>query len=143
MLKRVGLTVFMLIVAVLMVGVPYIWGSDMLDSDQSNAAAPAVVVESPAATEAPTRKAAPAAPTAPTLPPALLHPAAVDVDATGFWSWTVLDRRTGAIAGSANANTTQRTASMIKAWLASDYLRRTPNPSKANLSQLSTMIRNS
>jgi hypothetical protein len=143
MRKRVGLTVFMLIVAVVTVGVPYIWGSDMLDSDQSSAAAPAVVVESPVATQAPTRSAAPAAPTAPLLPPALLHPATVAVDATGFWSWTVLDRRTGVIAGSPNANTTQRTASMIKAWLASDYLRRTANPSKSNLSQLTNMIRNS
>jgi hypothetical protein len=32
---------------------------------------------------------------------------------------------------------------MIKAWLASDYLRRTPNPSQSNLRTLSTMVRNS
>ncbi|WP_432833837.1 hypothetical protein [Dactylosporangium sp. CA-092794] len=147
MRKRVGFIVFVLLVAVVLVGVPFIWGSDLLSlNTHSDAAAPASALqdsESPAASEAPTRKAAPAAPTAPTLPPALLHPAPVAVNATGFWSWTVLDRRTGAMAGSPNANTAQRTASMIKAWLASDYLRRTPSPSKSNLSQLSTMIRNS
>lgn len=143
MSKRVGLTVIMLLAAALIVAVPYVWGADLLSS-QSDAAAPATAPpESPAASEAPTRKAAPAAPTAPALPPAALHPVAVNVDATGFWSWTVLDRRTGAIAGSANANATQRTASMIKAWLAADFLRRTANPSKANLTQLSNMIRNS
>ena len=47
------------------------------------------------------------------------------------------------MAGSDNAATTQRTASMIKAWLAADYLRRTPNPSTSNLRQLTSMIRNS
>ncbi|MEU7865462.1 hypothetical protein [Dactylosporangium sp. NPDC049140] len=144
MRKRVGLTAFVLLVAALLVGVPFVWGNDLLGAS-SDAAAPAAPApnESPAASEAPTRRAAPAAPTAPTLPPALLHPATVAVDATGFWSWTVLDRRTGAMAGSDNANSAQRTASMIKAWLASDYLRRNPNPSKSNLSQLSLMIRNS
>jgi hypothetical protein len=143
MRMRVGFTVFILLVAALLVGVSFVWGGDLLDS-YSGAAAPAPsIADSPAASELPTRKAAPAAPTAPTLPPALLHPAPVTVNATGFWSWTVLDRRTGTMAGSSNAGTTQRTASMIKAWLASDYLRRNPNPSKSNLSQLTTMIRNS
>nr|BFE64135.1 hypothetical protein GCM10020063_086610 [Dactylosporangium thailandense] len=143
MRKRVGLTAFVLFAAALLVGVPFVWGSDLLGATADYAAPAAPAVESPAASEAPTRKAAPAPPTAPALPPALLHPATVAVDATGFWSWTVLDRRTGAMAGSDNANSAQRTASMIKAWLASDYLRRNPNPSKSNLSELSEMIRNS
>ncbi|MFG2038925.1 hypothetical protein [Dactylosporangium sp. NPDC048998] len=149
MRKRVGMTTFVLLVAAALVGVPFVWGSDMLSaysahSADSEAAEPAsAIIESPVASELPTRKAAPAAPTAPTLPPALLHPAPVTVDATGFWSWTVLDRRTGATAGSPDASTPQRTASMIKAWLASDYLRRNPDPSNSNLSQLSLMIRTS
>ncbi|MGI5246491.1 serine hydrolase [Dactylosporangium sp. CA-139066] len=146
MRKRVGFTAFVLLVAALLVGVPFIWGSDLLDS-YSDAASPASAAEddeSPAApSEAPSRKAAPAAPTAPTLAPALLHPAPVTINATGFWSWTVLDRRTGAMAGSSNAGTAQRTASMIKAWLAADYLRRNASPSKSNLSQLTDMIRHS
>ncbi|WP_330186265.1 hypothetical protein KZZ52_00930 [Dactylosporangium sp. AC04546] len=133
----------MLLVAAIVVGVPYVWNSGMLARHASNAAEPATVTASPSTSEAPARKANPAAPTAPTLPPALLHPAPVTVSATGFWSWTVLDRRTGEVAGSTNAATTQRTASMIKAWLAADYLRRTASPSQSNLRQLSTMIRNS
>ncbi|WP_327007042.1 hypothetical protein OHA72_07055 [Dactylosporangium sp. NBC_01737] len=143
--KRVGFTVFILLAVAVMVGVPYVWGSDMLDDIGASATAPAAVAATSSASpsDAPSRKANPAAPTAPNLPPALLHPAPVAVDATGFWSWTVLDRRTGAMAGSDNAATTQRTASMIKAWLAADYLRRTPNPSATNLRQLTSMIRNS
>ncbi|MER7003053.1 hypothetical protein ABT297_08400 [Dactylosporangium sp. NPDC000555] len=146
MRKRVGLTASVLLVAATLVGVPFLWGSGLLStySTYSDTAEPAsAIAESPVADEAPARKAAPAPPTASTLPPALLHPAPVTVDATGFWSWTLLDRRTGATVGSANANTAQRTASMIKAWLASDYLSRNPNPSQSNLSQLSLMIRSS
>ncbi|MET7422426.1 hypothetical protein [Dactylosporangium sp. NPDC005555] len=143
MRKRVGFTVLMLFAVAVMVGVPYMRGSDMLDDHESSAAAPAAMNESTSPQPEATRKAAPAAPAAPSLPPALLHPAPVAVDATGFWSWTVLDRRTGAMAGSGNASTTQRTASMIKAWLAADYLRRTPSPSSSNLRQLTSMIRNS
>ncbi|GAA3449055.1 hypothetical protein [Dactylosporangium matsuzakiense] len=145
MRKRAGLSAFVLLVAALLIGVPFVWGSDLLGAgaDAAAPAAPAPAVESPAASEAPTRKAAPAAPAAPALPPALVHPAQVTVDATGFWSWTVIDRRTGVAAGSDNAGTAQRTASMIKAWLASDYLRRNPSPSRSNLAELSEMIRNS
>ncbi|MFF5230521.1 hypothetical protein [Dactylosporangium sp. NPDC000521] len=132
-----------LLAVAVMIGVPFVWGSDMMDDRTSSAAAPAAVTESATLRVEATRKAAPAAPAAPSLPPALLHPAAVTVDAAGFWSWTVLDRRTGDMAGSPNAATTQRTASMIKAWLAADYLRRTPDPSAANLRQLTSMIRNS
>lgn len=145
MRKRVGFTVLILFAVAVMVGVPYVWGSEMLSDHRSSAAEPAAATASSSqpASDTPARKAAPAAPAAPSLPPALLHPAPVAVDATGFWSWTVLDRRTGAMAGSANAATTQRTASMIKAWLAADYLRRVPNPSASSLRQLTSMIRNS
>jgi hypothetical protein len=143
MRKRVGFTMFILFAVAVMVGVPYVWGSEMLGRHRSSAAAPAAATASSSPQAEATRKAAPAAPAAPSLPPALLHPAPVTVNATGFWSWTVLDRRTGAMAGSDNAATTQRTASMIKAWLAADYLRRTPNPSTSNLRQLTSMIRNS
>ncbi|MDG6101078.1 hypothetical protein Daura_00895 [Dactylosporangium aurantiacum] len=143
MRKRVGFTVLVLLAVAVMVGVPYVWGSGVLDDYRSSAAAPAAATAPESPAPAATRKAAPAAPAAPSLPPALLHPAPVAVNATGFWSWTVLDRRTGAMAGSENAAITQRTASMIKAWLAADYLRRTPSPSTSNLRQLTSMIRNS
>jgi hypothetical protein len=81
------------------------------------------------------------------LPPALLHPAPVSIGATGFWSWALIDRRTGLLSGSPNFATTNVTASMIKAWLAADYLRRSAEtgrmPAPAVMRQLSVMIRNS
>jgi hypothetical protein len=80
----------------------------------------------------------------PALP--LLAPAAVNVDVEGTFSWALLDRRTGQITGSSNvASWTNSTESMIKAWIASDYLRRSGNTKVAQdrLDELSTMIRDS
>lgn len=52
-------------------------------------------------------------PRAPTTEPA----------ATEFYSWALLNRRTGRVIGSANATTgTSSTESMIKAWIGADYL---------------------
>src|SRR5436309_3243886 len=47
----------------------------------------------------------------------------VSVSSSGFFSWALLDRRTGSLTGSANLNATNNTASMVKAWIAADYLR--------------------
>jgi len=92
-------------------------------------------------------EAAPADRAVPVLRPALLHPAPVAVNAIGFWSWALIDRRTGQVTGSPNLAVTNVTASMIKAWLAADYLRRSGEtgrpPTPAVLRQLSVMIRNS
>lgn len=94
---------------------------------------------------APTATSATATTTTATLP--LLHANPVTINATGFWSWALLDRRTNAIVGSTTIGTTQFTASMIKAWLAADYLRlaaaRGQRPATAALNQLSIMIRDS
>lgn len=69
------------------------------------------------------------------------------VATTGFLSWALMDRRSGEIVGSANLAATSTTASMIKAWLASDYLRRAEEngqtPSKSRLADLETLIRDS
>jgi hypothetical protein len=77
----------------------------------------------------------------------LLRPAAVRVQTPGFWSWALLDRRTGEVSGSANLAERSTTASMIKVWLAADYLRRASaageQPTDARLRLLSTMIRDS
>jgi hypothetical protein len=67
-----------------------------------------------------------------------------DVD---FFSWSLMDRRTGEIWGSANQTATSWPASMIKAWIAADYLRRTTE-NKQTLDQdrkdeITTMIRDS
>jgi hypothetical protein len=87
-------------------------------------------------------------PVASTGPPAVaLRTGPVSVQATGFFSWALLDRRTNTITGSPNLAEANDTASMIKAWIAADYLRRaaeqgmTPGPNR--MTQLSIMIRDS
>jgi hypothetical protein len=73
-----------------------------------------------------------------------LRTAQVNLNVTGFWSWALLDRRTGALTGSTNAAARSDTASMIKAWLAADYLRGAgPDVEDNRLRALSTMIRDS
>ncbi len=63
----------------------------------------------------------------------------------GFLSWAYLDRRDGTIVGSDNMAATSDTGSMIKAWIAADYLRRAAeqglNPPDSDLSDVESMIR--
>jgi hypothetical protein len=77
----------------------------------------------------------------------LLHPAKVNLTGVEFGSWALLNRSTGEIAGSPNLAATNTTASMIKAWLAADFLRlsaeKRETPPAATLSRLSIMIRDS
>jgi hypothetical protein len=73
-------------------------------------------------------------------------PASVTVSVDGFMSWALLERASGSIVGSPDmAGETNSTESMIKAWIAADYLRRQGGtaPTKARLGELSTMIRDS
>jgi hypothetical protein len=76
-----------------------------------------------------------------------MRPAPVTLDEEGFVSWALLDRRTNKITGSPNISETNDTASMIKSWLAADYLRRASEanetPSHQRLHELSIMIRDS
>jgi hypothetical protein len=75
--------------------------------------------------------AATAAGTAPTIPPKVveppqptLAPGPVSVKVDGFYSWALMDLKTGKISGSKNsASQTSSTESMIKTWIVSDYLR--------------------
>jgi hypothetical protein len=71
----------------------------------------------------------------------------VSMKVNGFWSWSLLDRRTGAITGSPNLNARSDTASMIKTWIAADYLRRAAEKGQkvpaAVLGELTLMIRDS
>jgi hypothetical protein len=67
---------------------------------------------------------------------------------TTFFSWAFLDRATGKTTGSANSATgTNSTESMVKAWIASDYLRQQAangvTPSQATLQEITLMIINS
>jgi hypothetical protein len=71
----------------------------------------------------------------------------VRIQSPGFWSWGLLDTRTGKIYGAQNVAATSTTASMIKAWIAADFLRRSAErgttPSPAELQQITIMIRDS
>jgi hypothetical protein len=71
----------------------------------------------------------------------------VSAPTAGFFSWSLLDRRTGARHGSDNQNKTAFSESMIKAWIAADYLNRTAargaSPDARRTDQLVRMIRDS
>jgi hypothetical protein len=68
----------------------------------------------------------------------------VSLDTPGFASWALLNRRTGRITGSANLDAPSDTMSMIKAWLAADYLRQlTGAPDQRTLNLITIMIRDS
>ncbi|MCX4468837.1 hypothetical protein OOK41_00650 [Micromonospora sp. NBC_01655] len=71
----------------------------------------------------------------------------IDLDIEGWYAWSVLDTRTGKIIGSKNMDETSTTASLIKAWIVADYLRRADEagqtPSDAKLADATRIIRDS
>jgi hypothetical protein len=78
--------------------------------------------------------------------PPPLSPGRVRISGQGFTSWALLDRKTGTISGSANStDATTSTESMIKTWIASDYLRLLADAHAPpdRLDQLTRMIRDS
>jgi Beta-lactamase enzyme family len=83
----------------------------------------------------------------PTLPSLAVRPATVKIDASGWWSWALLDTRTGTLSGPSSNSKTSTTASLIKAWIGADFLRRAQEaseiPSDQRMAQLSRMIRDS
>ncbi|MEV4758164.1 serine hydrolase [Micromonospora sp. NPDC049559] len=103
---------------------------------------PSAGAEAASRAERPTPAATSAAPS-----PLEIAPTDVKIDATGWWSWAMQDTRTGEIHGSSNMTRTSTTASLIKAWIGADFLRRSAEqdstPSDARLAQVSTMIRDS
>jgi hypothetical protein len=126
----------------------------------------AVKDDRPKATSTPDTRALPAAPTVnertSALPEAALpavparaapgtartlRAGQVALTVNGFWSWGLLDRRTGELTGSPNIANRSDTASMIKSWIAADYLRRATERRQtvdaSRLRALSTMIRDS
>jgi hypothetical protein len=73
-----------------------------------------------------------------------LNPATlVTLQSKAWYSWALLDRGTGAILGSANMHEPNRACSMIKAWIAADYLGQVNNPSQARQADIEKMIRDS
>lgn len=79
--------------------------------------------------------------------PTLLRPRPISFSSPGFHSWALLNTRTGKITGSDNPTATNDTVSMVKAWLAADYLRlaaqRKEKPTADRMNDLSIMIRDS
>jgi hypothetical protein len=71
----------------------------------------------------------------------------VKISTTAWYSWALLDKATGRVTGSANQHQPNMTASMIKCWLAADYLRRAADagktPSTTRMSELRYLIRDS
>jgi len=80
-------------------------------------------------------------------PPPTLRAGAIATP-TGLYTfgWAFLDRRTNHLVGSANKDTmTNTTESMVKAWLAADYLSQlgTKQPTQQALDEIADMIENS
>jgi len=93
--------------------------------------------ESVAATHIATPAASPSAGSAPLL----ADPARVRMKSPGFLSWALLDRRTHAVVGSENLAARSDTMSMVKAWLAADFLTHTdPDPDDRTVAMLRRMI---
>jgi hypothetical protein len=93
------------------------------------------------------RQPAPQPSPSPSLEPLPFQAKDLNLDIKGWYSWSVLDRRTGKIIGSKNMAETNTTASMIKSWIVADYLRRTADagetPSDAKLADATSIIRDS
>ncbi|SNT57046.1 Beta-lactamase enzyme family protein [Asanoa hainanensis] len=83
----------------------------------------------------------------PTLKPLPVAATDVKIDHTGWYSWALLDTRTGKMSGPADRTDLSTTASLIKSWIGADFLRRSAEqgtePSASRMAQVSTMIRDS
>jgi hypothetical protein len=106
-----------------------------------------------ATTPTPTGTTPAGAPTAELPPPPPPEPAPalvagpVNVKVDGFLSWALLDRAADSVAGSKNLTATSTSESVIKIWLAADFLRRTAEarrqPGESRLRQARLAIRDS
>src|SRR5262245_24193459 len=128
--------------AALVEAVPYLWSLGLFSSgDAVNAAG--ALTDKPNPKPKTTRL--PAAVPVSSVP--LVHAAPVSITTSASFSWSVMNRNTGEVTSSPNANVTNVTASMIKAWLAADFLRRkaekNQTPSSNDMHLLEIMIRDS
>jgi hypothetical protein len=71
----------------------------------------------------------------------------IKINQSGWYSWALLDTRTGKMSGPDDRNMRSTTASLIKPWIAADFLRRAAEqgqaPSDDDLEQIESMIRDS
>lgn len=83
----------------------------------------------------------------PTLSPLPVKATDVKIDMSGWYSWALLDTRTGEMSGPDDRVELSTTASLIKAWIGADFLRRSAErgetPSDSRMAQVRTMIRDS
>jgi len=135
------LLVLVLVALRLLPGSPFASTAAARWGDSSGTAGGPVGADRPRTTPTPTPTPSPELPALP------VAPGTVKIDKAGWWNWALMDTRTGKISGSANMDETNPTASMIKAWIGADYLRRADEkgdtPSDTRMSQVSTMIRDS
>jgi hypothetical protein len=138
-----------LLAALVVVGVAFVVAAGLRYVPGSPFAGGAVPVGNQRSAPPPARPPAAAAAPQPEqmVKPLPVRPAKVTVDSVGWWSWALLDQRTGKISGSTNLSETSTTASLIKAWIAADYLRRAAEdgetPSQGRMKQVAIMIRDS
>jgi Beta-lactamase enzyme family len=129
---------------VVVAGLRFVPGSPLAANAASDGFTPSKNQRVPPPAETPTPTPTPE-PTA--LPPLAIRPTTVRLNRTGWWAWAMLDTRTGEISGSPNKAATSTTASLIKSWIAADFLRRSDEagetPSQTRMDQLTTMIRDS
>jgi hypothetical protein len=114
-------------------------------ADLAHQAAPPEVATSPAPQPAQTPPVA-AVPVVPRYTPGNFVDADPKPAGYELRAWAYMDRQTGFINGSSNsASAHNSTESMIKAWIASDYLRRlgSTKPAPERLRQITGMIRDS
>src|SRR5687768_13456783 len=121
--KRLGLLALVALVVGAAAAAPYLISLGVFDLKQSSAASNGYFEEDESGAGG-SETADAQFGTSATFQLPLVHAAPVTIKTPGHWSWTVLDRRTGAFSGSANFHVVNVSASMIKAWLAADYLRR-------------------
>ncbi|MDG4821628.1 hypothetical protein O7635_07145 [Asanoa sp. WMMD1127] len=99
----------------------------------------------PESSRAPSREPAPAPEK--TLDPLPVRATDIKIDHTGWYSWALLDTRTGEMSGPADRTELSTTASLIKSWIGADFLRRSAEqgktPSDSRMAQVKTMIRDS
>jgi hypothetical protein len=123
----------------------FVPGSPLADALASRAAADgttAPTADTTTSDPAPTPTPTPTP--SPTPAPLPFRNATVSAPAgVSFFSWSLMDRRTGQIWGSTNQNATTWPASMIKGWIAADFLRRQTTVTQDRLTEITALIRDS
>jgi len=135
-------------VAVVLTGLRLLPGSPLAARAAARwQAAPSSSAASTAGQPAPPATTPSVTPPSPTLSPLPVRATDVEIDHTGWYSWALLDTRTGELSGPADRTELSTTASLIKAWIGADFLRRAAErgetPSDSRMAQVRTMIRDS